>query len=75
MPKTSIFVNCYYNYNILNVTKPIEMIDDQRSFGLIRYMFPNYNTRSLFDPNSKITYFRFKGLVNTQMELFVIKKI
>ena len=35
--------------NFLNVTKPIEMIGDQRSVGLLRHIFPNYNSSSISD--------------------------
>ena len=56
--------------DILNVTKPIEMIGVQRTFGLIRHKFPNY--KSLFDPKCKVIFLDvFTWLLNTQIKFYV----
>ena len=41
------------------------LLQDQRSFGLIRHMFPNYNR--LFDPNCKLIFFKYQWFLTPKL--------
>ena len=43
------------------------LLPDQRSFGLIRHMFPNYSR--LFDPNCKLIFFKYQWLAPCRCEI------